>query len=458
MRRIVSTIGSNVASPLIESMDINAIVNEINWNDVIQQIDFNKIIESEQIDLNLLLDNIDVNRVLDRVDVNRHLSRVNYDQHLDNVDLNALIAKSNLEEIIARSTSGVFSGIINLLRTRMAWIDQWGQRLIGKFCCLCGCCGYCFSCFNSNTQENIIIHYLPPRPGRHPQDSYTEWKNSTKQLNQREYGKLIQFRCCGAINRILSDAIDNGIIWITLTILAILILKLGDILTDDDTNMDELSNIFMNKDTNNTTTTNNATNATIADINIVSNIFTSMNSNDDYNDSGWWIGLIIWMIYSYTYYVMLIGCFGRTIGMWILGIVMVDKNGNRISFYKVCIQGLLDPLNKIFFGWIVSFIRRDGKMWSDLIGNTAIVYAWDSTSYIVDSKNNAEMAMSLTDFVNVINVEEQEQAQEIEQEATTTTTTTTNPNGRRKYNNSSNRNSNDDDYNDDDIELGMIHR
>ena len=91
-------------------------------------------------------------------------------------------------------------------------------------------------------------------------------------------------------------------------------------------------------------------------------------------------------------------------------------------------------------------------MWSDLIGNTAIVYAWDSTSYIVDSKNNAEMAMSLTDFVDIINVEEQEQ--KIEQEANTTTT---NPNSKRKYNNSSNRNSNDDNKNDNDIELGMIH-
>jgi hypothetical protein len=60
MRRIVSTIGSHVASPLVESMDIITIINEINWNDVIEQIDLNDVIES--IDLNILFDNIDVIR------------------------------------------------------------------------------------------------------------------------------------------------------------------------------------------------------------------------------------------------------------------------------------------------------------------------------------------------------------------------------------------------------------
>ena len=427
MRRIVSAIGSNVASPIVESMDVNAIIQEINWNNVIEQIDINDVLINK-VDINKIFEKIDINRVLDRIDVNRHLNRVNYNHHLDQVDINALIAKSNLEEIISRSTSGVFSGIFNLIRTRMAWIDQWGQRFLGKFCCLCGClssscCGSSGSS-GSNNNNNDIIHYLPPRPGRHPQDSYTEWKNSG-QLNQREFGKSIQFRCCGASNRILSDAIDSFFVWVTFALLAILISELRDVLTDG-------TQLERNNNYNN----NN-------------------NNNDEYIVS-WWIDIIIWMVYAFSYYVLLIGCFGRTIGLGILGLLMVSKNGNRVSILKVCGQGILNPLNKIFFGWIVGFIRRDGKMWSDLIGGVAIVYAWDSTSYMVDSKNNAEMAMSLTDFDNIIATEEkeeQEQEQEQEQEKKNVRATTSTDNSKKKNNNSSN---DDDDHDDDDVDVDDI--
>jgi hypothetical protein len=182
------------------------------------------------------------------------------------------------------------------------------------------------------------------------------------------------------------------------------------------------------------------------------------NNNDEYIVS-WWIDIIIWMVYAFSYYVLLIGCFGRTIGMGILGLLMVSKNGNRVSILKVCGQGILNPLNKIFFGWIVGFIRRDGKMWSDLIGGVAIVYAWDSTSYMVDSKNNAEMAMSLTDFDNIIATEEkeeQEQEQEQEQEKKKVRATTSTDNSKKKNNNSSNDDDDDDDdVDDNDIELGI---
>lgn len=326
MRRIGTAIGHHVASPIVESMDVNTILNEVDWNEVLQQVD-----------IDALFDKIDVNKVLDRIDINRHLDRVDMDRHLSTVDYDALIRRSNLEEIIARSTSGVLSGFTNLFRTRMAWIDQWGQR-IGR----CSC-----------RREK---DYLPPRPGR-PEDSKTVWKHSGE-LDKLEFGRAIQFRTSGATNRLVYLALDQFFVWATYAILVALVHKLGEAFTD---NPEWLLAVPVTKK--------------------------------------WWFDFVVYLSYNAMYWISQVGCFGRTVGMWILGLLLVSKSGNRVSFLQVCFQIILVPLNILFFGWVVGYMRRDGKFLSDIVGGVAIVYAWDARNV---HENNAEMAMSLTDFVDTL--------------------------------------------------------
>ena len=87
-----------------------------------------------------------------------------------------------------------------------------------------------------------------------------------------------------------------------------------------------------------------------------------------------YFNILVYVVYNFIYYVVLVGCTGRSLGMRLLGLLLVSKMGNRVSFLKVCGQFFLHPLNYICFGWVVGFLRRDGKMWSDLIGGVAIVY------------------------------------------------------------------------------------
>ena len=65
MRRVGGIIGRDIASPIVEAMDINAILQEVDWNDVL-----------DDVDVDALCARVDWNKVLDRVDADRHLDRV----------------------------------------------------------------------------------------------------------------------------------------------------------------------------------------------------------------------------------------------------------------------------------------------------------------------------------------------------------------------------------------------
>ena len=64
MRRFASAVGATVASPMVEAMDVNAILQEIDVNEVLAQVDVNAV-----------LDRLDVNRIFDRIDANRIFDR-----------------------------------------------------------------------------------------------------------------------------------------------------------------------------------------------------------------------------------------------------------------------------------------------------------------------------------------------------------------------------------------------
>ena len=265
-------------------------------------------------------------------------------RQLARVDLNALIAASNLEEVIARSTSGVFAGISHLVRTRLAWLDQLIQRL-GQW----GCWQWCnLGCRRRRPQRRSrssgggdghcccyvrqdVLYYLPPRPGRH-QDSYTEWRQPWT-LHQRDFSKALQFRTWGMFARILCQGFDQFFIWISYAGMAAVIKMVGDALTNNSQWYAELLSALPS-----------------------------------------YFNILVYVVYNFIYYVVLVGCTGRSLGMRLLGLLLVSKMGNRVSFLKVCGQFFLHPLNYICFGWVVGFLRRDGKMWSDLIGGVAIVY------------------------------------------------------------------------------------
>ncbi|KAI2489269.1 RDD family [Fragilaria crotonensis] len=112
-----------VVTPIVNVIDVDGIVQRIDVNDLVDRIDWNE-----------LLDNVDFDRVLEKVDVNKVLQRV---------DLKDLMERAEIPAIVARSTSGIFSPLVDAFRSQVVMVDQAVQ---------------CSGC--------VRRHRVPPAPGR----------------------------------------------------------------------------------------------------------------------------------------------------------------------------------------------------------------------------------------------------------------------------------------------------
>ena len=242
----------------------------------------------ERIDIDQLLNRVDWNAILERVDVNHHLDRIDMDRLLDNVDIDRVIERSNLEEIVSRASSGVFSEFIDMLRTRIAWFDQWGQRI-------CRC-----RCFAKRP-------YLPPRPGR-PQDDKNIWPK-TSGLRARRFGMAVQFRTCGGLCRIASWFVDAFFVAVTFAAYSWVVTRIAIAFTNDP-------------------------------------LWTLREEWE-------WLTTIFFALYSLFYNFCLLACFSRTIGMWLLGLLLVSSDGHRVKAHQSFLYSFLIPLNLPLFGWVL---------------------------------------------------------------------------------------------------------
>jgi uncharacterized RDD family membrane protein YckC len=91
---------------------VSPIVDVIDVDDIVQRIDVNKLLD--RVDWNNVLDSIDLDRVLERVDVNELLRKV---------DVKELVERAEIPSIVARSTTGLFSPIIDTFRSQVVVVD-----------------------------------------------------------------------------------------------------------------------------------------------------------------------------------------------------------------------------------------------------------------------------------------------------------------------------------------------
>jgi len=84
----------------------------------------------------LIVDAIDLNAVLDKVDIEALIERVDINKVVDEIDIDALVEQTELGSIIARSTTGVLTEILDVIRAQGVGLDdfilRWANRLVGR--------------------------------------------------------------------------------------------------------------------------------------------------------------------------------------------------------------------------------------------------------------------------------------------------------------------------------------
>jgi uncharacterized RDD family membrane protein YckC len=71
---------------------------------------------------------------------------------------------------------------------------------------------------------------------------------------------------------------------------------------------------------------------------------------------------------------------GRTLGMAIVGLAAVDRDGSPIRPWQAVVRVLAFPLSFLLFGlgFIGIVLQREHRALHDLIAGTAVVYAWNA--------------------------------------------------------------------------------
>jgi len=219
--RVFGRVVGSVVSPVVDSVDVDQVVERIDINHIVERVDVDDLVERidvdrviarvdvdavlagvdvnalldrvdpdrllDRVDADRLLARVDVNALLDRVDPDRLLDRVDADRLLERVDVNSLVERTELGAIIARSTTGVFTQVLDVARTQIIAVDQVAQGVPARL-------------IRGTSRE------VPPTPsGASPE-------LDLKEMTITERAVAMQHHVAGSVSRFLAFLLDNFII------------------------------------------------------------------------------------------------------------------------------------------------------------------------------------------------------------------------------------------------------
>ncbi len=116
MEQLAQAMADRVVNLVLEAIDIDALL--------------------DRIDVDAIVSRVDVDKLIDRVDVEKIVERVDVEKIVERVDIDALMEKTELGSIIARSTTGVASQVLDLIRSQGVGLDdffaRWTNRLLHR--------------------------------------------------------------------------------------------------------------------------------------------------------------------------------------------------------------------------------------------------------------------------------------------------------------------------------------
>ncbi len=115
---------------LLASVDLDALLSRIDVGSLLERIDLDVLLRS--IDLDALLTRLDLDQLLGSVDLNALLSGIDINALMDRLDMDALVANTELGGIIARSTSGVASEALDVVRSQGVGMDNFIARVVNR--------------------------------------------------------------------------------------------------------------------------------------------------------------------------------------------------------------------------------------------------------------------------------------------------------------------------------------
>jgi uncharacterized RDD family membrane protein YckC len=92
------------------------------------------------------------------------------------------------------------------------------------------------------------------------------------------------------------------------------------------------------------------------------------------------VTIAVWVVWEFVYFAYQWSLAGKTIGMALLGIQVVQRDGTPIAPRQAIIRTLTLPLSFLIFGlgFIGILLNRDRHALHDRLAKTVVVYSWDA--------------------------------------------------------------------------------
>jgi hypothetical protein len=128
--QLTQAVAERVVSLVMDAIDIDAILERVDVDALVSRVDVDAVVG--RVDVDGLIDRVDVERIIERVDVEKIIERVDVKKIIDRVDIDALVEQTELGTIIARSTSGVASEVLDVIRAQGVGLDDFIARWVNR--------------------------------------------------------------------------------------------------------------------------------------------------------------------------------------------------------------------------------------------------------------------------------------------------------------------------------------
>ena len=134
VERLAQAVAERVVNLVLDAIDLNALVEKIDVNALVSKVDVDQLVG--KVDIEALIERVDVQRIIERVDVNAIVGRVDVDAIVSQMDIDSLVEQTELGSIIAKSTTGVLTQVLDLVRSQGVGLDdffaRWTNRVLRR--------------------------------------------------------------------------------------------------------------------------------------------------------------------------------------------------------------------------------------------------------------------------------------------------------------------------------------
>jgi len=323
-----------------------AVVDIVDPEKIVEQIDVNSLME--RVDINELLDRVDVNELMDRVDVDALLDRVDVDHLMDRVDVNALLDRVDVNHLMDRiDVNHLMDRVDVKALTDRAGIPEIVQESTGALA------GSAMDVVRRQivSLDQIVSRFTYRLIGRKPSERPVAppvLSATTADADKDGRGEVTG-HYAGPVSRLGAFVLDAIIVW-----LVFILFGFGAAFV-----FDFIFHVDITRSWEQTV-----------------------------------IGVGLFVLWAFVYFWVGFGLAGRTVGMGIVGISVVNRQGRTIPGKNAFIRTLVFPASFLVFGlgFLGIFTSPTRRTLHDAAAGTVVVYDW--------GKRPAEMSAPITKWVN----------------------------------------------------------